>query len=74
MCRMVAGGSGKEVHYFDQAPLGPIEDYLHCFPEQKREEALKGKPTVLVDLSPDYMRVSRLYRLVFNRLCLTIGL
>jgi hypothetical protein len=46
----------KEVHFFDQWPIGTSADYVNCFPPKRRQAALSGsKPAVFVDASPEYM-------------------
>eukprot|EP00892_Ulva_mutabilis_P011466 jgi/Ulvmu1/8692/UM047_0032.1 len=45
----------KEVHFFDSWPIGTTEEYLSCFSEELRQQALHGAPHVLVDATPAYL-------------------
>ena len=46
----------KEVHFFDQWPLGTSHDYVNCFPPERRASALLDQQSaVFVDASPEYL-------------------
>lgn len=55
-CRRGKDKWRKEVHFFDQWPLGSASDYINCFPQDRRVAALAlTTPAVFVDASPEYL-------------------
>lgn len=56
MCRRHPDKWRKEVHFFDQWPLGPSTEYINCFPKKRRVAALAGASrAVFLDASPEYL-------------------